>query len=143
LPRNRPRTRPVSALLTRLAGVARTLSHHISKRDRAELAVLVGALLLIVLTMAFVGLAGEVLEGDTLAFDQQVLRSLRRSDDPTTPRGPAWLHAAALDITALGGAPVLGLAVAAIVGYLLLQGMKRTALFVLIASAGGWGSMAS
>ena len=61
-----------------------------------------------------------------------------RADDPSLPIGPRWLHAAALDITALGAAAVIGLSVAAIVGFLLLQGMHRTALFVFLASVGGW-----
>ena len=109
-----------------------------SRRDRAELALLVGGLLLVLLSFATFELAGEVLEGDTQAFDERVLRALRRTDNPELPIGPRWLHSAALDITALGGAPVLGLTVAAIVGFLLLQGTHRTALFVLAASAGGW-----
>jgi len=110
----------------------------VSRRDRAELALLVGGLLLVLLSFATFELAGEVLEGDTQAFDERVLRALRRTDNPELPIGPRWLHNAALDITALGGAPVLGLTVAAIVGFLLLQGTHRTALFVLAASAGGW-----
>lgn len=109
-----------------------------SKRDGAELALLVGGLLLALLSFATFELAGEVLEGDTQAFDERVLRAMRQPDDPQLPVGPDWLHEAALDITALGGAPVLVLTVAAIVGFLLLQGTHRTALFVLAASAGGW-----
>ena len=43
-----------------------------------------------------------------------------------------------MDITSLGSPTVLGLAVIAVVGYLLLQGMFRTAVFVFVASTGGW-----
>ena len=106
--------------------------------ERAEFALLFGGLLVVFLSFTAFELAGEVVEGDTLAFDERVLRSLRKTDDPSVPIGPRWLRIAALDITALGGAPVLGLSVAAVVGFLLLQGMKRIALFVLAASAGGW-----
>jgi undecaprenyl-diphosphatase len=45
---------------------------------------------------------------------------------------------AALDITALGSATVLGLTVFAVAGFLLLQGLWRRALFVTAASLGGW-----
>jgi undecaprenyl-diphosphatase len=110
----------------------------VAKRDRSELALLVGALLLVILAFATLTLAGEVIEGDTQAFDERVLRSLRKAENPTTPIGPGWLYGAALDVTALGSASVIGLTVVAIVGFLLLQGMARTALFVLLASGGGW-----
>jgi undecaprenyl-diphosphatase len=85
-----------------------------------------------------VELAGEVLEGDTQRFDERIVASLRSAGDPSVPIGPPWLRIAAMDVTALGSASVLGLTVAAVVGFLLLQRMGRTALFVLIASAGGW-----
>ena len=99
---------------------------------------LIGGLLLAILAFCAFGLAGEVVDGDTQAFDERVLRALRDPQDPSVPIGPRWLRIAALDITSLGGATVIGLAVAAIVGFLLLQGMSRTALFVFLASAGGW-----
>ena len=117
---------------------ARSVLDYVGKRDRTELAILAGGLFVLLLTFATFALAAEVLEGDTQAFDERVLRAMRLPGDPDVPRGPAWLLGAALDITALGGATVLGLTVAAIVGFLLLQGMKRTALFVLLASGGGW-----
>ena len=107
-------------------------------RDRMELAFLVGGLLLVLLLMGFAWVSDLVLEGGTQHFDDRVLRALRRDADPSLPIGPAWLRGAALDITALGSASVLGLVVAAVVGFMLLQGMRRTALFVFVASAGGW-----
>jgi len=109
-----------------------------SRRDRTELAFFLGGLLLLILLIGFMQLADLVLEGGTQDFDERALRSLRRANDPATPVGPAWLRGAALDMTALGSASVLGLTVLAIVGFLLLQGMRRTALFVFGASAGGW-----
>jgi undecaprenyl-diphosphatase len=108
------------------------------RRDRAELRVLLGGILLILLALLTFELVGEVLEGDTQAFDERIVRALRRPDNPEVPIGPRWMHSAALDITALGSATVLGLSVAAVVGFLMLQGMQRTALFVLAASVGGW-----
>lgn len=116
----------------------KALLQYVARRDLPELTVLIVGLVLAVLAFGTFELAGEVLEGDTQAFDERVLRSLRRADDPSLPIGPRWLHSAALDITALGAAAVIGLVVAAIVGFLLLQGMRRTALFVFVASVGGW-----
>jgi undecaprenyl-diphosphatase len=110
----------------------------VTGRDRTELAILVGGILLLVLLLAFARLTDEVFEGETQHFDEQVLRSLRSATDPGTPIGPRWLQAGALDITALGSATVLGLVVLLIVGFLLLQGMYRNALFVFVASTGGW-----
>ena len=107
-------------------------------RDRTELAVMLGALGVLVLVSLFFLLAGEVLEGDTQEFDTRVLTALRRPDNPSMPIGPAWLQSGALDITALGGPTVLGLATLAICGFLVLQGMARTAAFVFVAATGGW-----
>jgi undecaprenyl-diphosphatase len=110
----------------------------LSPRDRGEAALLAGALALVLLTIAFFVLAGQVLEGDTQRFDERVLRALRRPDDPATPIGPQWLRTGALDITSLGSPTVLGLAVLSMTGFFLLQGMYRTAGFVFVASVGGW-----
>ena len=107
-------------------------------RDRDELALLLGALGTLVLAVAFFYLAAQVLEGSTQQFDERILQSLRRPDNLAIPRGPRWLELAAFDITALGGPTVLGLVVLATTGYLLLQGLARTALFVFVASVGGW-----
>lgn len=106
-------------------------------RDRGELMVLLGSVLLLVLAWGFIVLAGEVLEGDTQAFDERILSSLRRPENRAIPIGPSWLRGAALDMTALGSPFVLGLAVLAISGFLALQQSYRTAVFVLLASTGG------
>ena len=109
----------------------------VSGRDRTELAVLGAGLALVALAFVILVLIGLVLDGETQAFDERILRALRKPDDPARPIGPLWLESAALDVTALGSATVLGLTVAAVIGYLLLQGLPRMALFVLIASIGG------
>ena len=105
--------------------------------DSVELGLLVGALTLVLLVLTFARLSDLVIEGDTRQFDEQVLASLRDPQNPSQPIGPRWLEGAALDITALGSGFVLGLVVLAIVGFLLLQGTYRTALFVLVATTGG------
>lgn len=114
------------------------LRTHFARRDREELQLLIGTLALLGATLLVLNLAGEVLEGDTLHFDQRLLASLRKADNPAMPVGPRWLEAAALDLTALGGPTVLGLTVLAVVGFLALEGLYRNAAFVFAASTGGW-----
>ena len=116
----------------------RAIKTRLLARGRDELLLLAGTLVLLATVLLVANLAGEVLEGDTLEFDKRILQALRKTDNPSQPIGPAWLAIAALDITALGSAAVLGLTVLAVVGLLVLQGMHRNALFVLLASAGGW-----
>lgn len=116
----------------------RALKTRLTSGDREELWLLLGAVALLLILLIVVNLAGEVLEGDTQEFDKRLLQTLRKADDPAQPIGPAWLEVAALDLTALGGATVLGLTVATVAGFLLLQGLRRYAAFVLVASAGGW-----
>lgn len=118
----------VPALRRRLA--------RITPRDRGELALLAGGVVLLLLLFVVIRLAGEVLEGETLTFDKRVLVALRDPADISRPIGPAWLAGAALDITALGSATVLGLTVLAVTGFLVLQGMWRTGAFVAAASGG-------
>ena len=89
------------------------------------------------LLLGFILLAGEVTEGDTQAFDTKILRALRSPDDPSRPIGPAWIEAALLDLTALGGPTVLALVVLAVIGFLLLQKRIRTALLVAVTTFSG------
>jgi len=79
-----------------------------------------------------------VLSGETQQFDKQILVALRDPANPSQPIGPNWMLGVAFDITALGSPTVLTLTVLAVGGFLLLQGMWRTALFVSLASLGGW-----
>jgi undecaprenyl-diphosphatase len=107
-------------------------------RDRQELSILVGAVLILALIWVFATLAGEVMEGDTRRFDEWVLGALRQQADPGQLKGPRWLRSGAEDLTALGSPTVLGLTVLAVTGYLFLHGLYRNGLFIFIASVGGW-----
>lgn len=86
----------------------------------------------------FLKLAGEMLEGETIAFDETILRELRSSQDLATPIGPAWLTKAMIDITSLGGVTVLALLTAVSVIYLLVIRKRITGLFLLSSVLGGW-----
>ncbi len=87
--------------------------------------------------LGFVSIAGEVREGDTHAFDDAILRSLRNPGDMHDPIGPFWVEAIFRDITALGGYTVLSMILVAAVAYLLLNGKRASALLVLGAVVGG------
>jgi undecaprenyl-diphosphatase len=86
---------------------------------------------------AFIGIADEMLEGDTLRVDRWLLLALRSPGDPGDPLGPAWVEEMFRDFTALGGIGVLSLLTLVSVGYLWLQGLRRIAWFLLLAILGG------
>ena len=98
------------------------------------------ALVLVILGLglcAFIGIADEVMEGETLRFDRWLLLALRASGDPGDPLGPAWVEEMFRDFTALGGTGVLGLLTVTSVGYLWLTGLRRVAVFLVLAIVGG------
>jgi undecaprenyl-diphosphatase len=86
---------------------------------------------------AFAELADAVVEGDTRAFDEFVLLSLRSATDPSDPLGPRWLEETMRDFTALGGTGVLALVTLAAAGFLVLTGKRRAAAAVGVAVVGG------
>jgi undecaprenyl-diphosphatase len=86
---------------------------------------------------AFIWLMDEVGEGDTHAFDNAIILGLRVPGDAGDPIGPRGFEDAVRDVTALGSAPVLVIAVLAVVGFLALAKSHRLALFTLAASIGG------
>ena len=85
----------------------------------------------------FLWLSGEVMEGDTRAFDRMLLLAMRTPENLADPVGPAWLEFAASDITSLGGYPVLVLVTLAVIGFLLIVGKRHAALLVVVAIGGG------
>lgn len=74
--------------------------------------------------------AEDVVDGETHAFDEAILLSLRVPGQPDQPIGPHWLLEAVRDVTALGSFSVLALLVAFVVIQLLLVGRRGTALLI-------------
>ena len=101
-----------------------------------EAAVLVSLLMIAGAIWAFAELADEVLEGETKAFDESILRSLRQADDPAQPIGGVWLKSVARDFTALGGFAIITMVCIGSAGFLALQ-RKWHALVLVVASIGG------
>jgi undecaprenyl-diphosphatase len=88
----------------------------------------------------FAALTGEVLEGETQAFDRVILLSMRNPADLSDPIGPGWAEEIGRDLTALGGNAVLTLLTLAVLGYLLLQGKRGLALVLIVATLGALGA---
>ena len=74
-----------------------------------ELHVLIASFVMALTLWGLVEIASEVTEGDTAKFDEWAVRILRRQDNPQVPIGPKWLAEVARNLTALGGAAILGL----------------------------------
>ncbi|NNM74494.1 phosphatase PAP2 family protein [Enterovirga sp. DB1703] len=85
----------------------------------------------------FVSLAGEVIEGETLAFDRTLLLSLRNPANLADPIGPTWLEESARDFTGLGGHAILGFVTLSTLGYLLMTRRRGAAILVVAAVVGG------
>jgi undecaprenyl-diphosphatase len=102
-----------------------------------ELAVWLALLLIVGCVWIFIALAGEMIEGDTRAFDEKLIVAMRNPADHSDPVGPKWLEEFARDMTALGGMGVVTLLTVATIGFLLLQHKPRSAAFILFAVAGG------
>ncbi len=86
---------------------------------------------------AFIEILDEVVEGETRSIDEAILLGFRVPGDPADPIGEPWFEEAMRDITALGSAPTLVIAVLAVVGFLMLAKAWRPAIFTLVASGGG------
>ena len=86
---------------------------------------------------AFAMIAEEVVEGDSHAFDEAVLLAFRVPGDTADPIGPAWLEIVVSDFTALGSTTVLTVITLIVAGFLITDGKRAAALFVLAAVAGG------
>jgi undecaprenyl-diphosphatase len=106
-------------------------------RSLQELAPFAIFALIAAMIAVFAKIADEVVEGETHAFDQAVLRALRNPNDLADPIGPAWLELAMRDITSLGGFTVVILVTLAAIGYLVIDGKRAAALFVMVSIAGG------
>jgi undecaprenyl-diphosphatase len=117
--------------------IARQRRRWWTRLERHELVWLVVGLGVCVLLLAFVTLAGKVMDGDTQAFDARILLALREPSDLSRPIGPEWMESSVLDLTAIGGPTFLWMMVAAVAGFLVLQTRYRTAIVILVTSASG------
>lgn len=115
----------------RLARIIRWVGTH-------ELQVLVGLSVIVLGTWGFIELAGEVMEGDTAAFDRKILLAFREPGNLERPVGPEWLHEVMRDFTALGGYAVLGMVLLSVSGVLLMERKHWALALILVAIVGGF-----
>lgn len=114
-----------------------TFAASLRARSLPELAPFAILALIAAMIAVFAKIADEVVEGDTRAFDETLLRALRNPADLADPIGPAWLELAMRDITSLGSFTIVVLVTLGAIGYLVIDGKRAAALFVLVATAGG------
>lgn len=123
--------------LRTLSRKMRTVLRRLQGGAPIDIWILAAFLAVAVLLGLFAVLGSEMAEGETLAFDRQVLLGLRQAADPATPLGPAWLVRAMVDLTSLGGVAVLTLVTFLAAGFLLSSRKPALALFVLASVGGG------
>ena len=116
--------------LNRLAARLLTLA-------RAEIALLTALFVGAIGVLAFIEIADDMTEADGRAFDAMILAAMRPHDDPGQAWGPWWLEEALADVTSLGGISVLGLFALAVVGFLVIQRKRLSALILVVGLAGG------
>jgi len=87
--------------------------------------------------LLFFLVADEVAEAELTSFDQSILLFFRDPSDLSQPIGPAWLEQTMIELTALGGYPILVVIVAIVIGFLLVSGKLGPAAFVFLSITSG------
>jgi undecaprenyl-diphosphatase len=82
-------------------------------------------------------LASVLLAGELRRFDEALLLALRQPGDRSMAIGPVWLPQVMRDFTAFGGVAVLTVLTLAVAGFLVLQGKRHAAAFVVVSTASG------
>ena len=115
----------LSAFLHRSPALAR-----VSRLERWTMIVIAATA---VALFAFAKLGEEMVQGDTRAFDEYVLLSLRTAGNPSDPIGPDWLKEMMRDFTALGSTGVLVFVTLAVTGFLVVARKRHMALTMTVA----------
>ncbi|MGJ8571240.1 MAG: phosphatase PAP2 family protein [Hoeflea sp.] len=85
----------------------------------------------------FIEIAEEVADGDIRNFDEVLFLSLRAAGDTSMLRGPDWLQETALEVTAVGGFPLIIFTVASVAGFFVVTKRYGAALFVVLSVGSG------
>lgn len=115
-----------------VSALSRAMRHARHHRGAVTLLAIVAAGVFV-----FFFIADEMVEGEIQAFDETLLLALRTPGDLNNPIGPSWLEEAALEITSLGGYPVVILVTLLVLGYLVMDRKISAAFFVLVSVTGG------
>jgi undecaprenyl-diphosphatase len=122
----------------RLSSLRRVANH----LRRLDIAAYWTALALCVLAWVFLGIAEATHEPRLVYVERELMLLLRKPGAPHEAIGPSWLTDLWRDVTALGSVTVVTLTTLAVVGYLALSGLWRTA-FVVVLAASGAGVLSS
>jgi undecaprenyl-diphosphatase len=120
-----------------VTGLFSKWQRRLRNRSLAELAPFAILALIAALIAGFGRIAGAIVSGDTYSFDRRLLLALRDPADPADPIGPAWIEHVMRDITSLGSFTVVIVTTLVVIGYLVIDGKRAAALFVLISILGG------
>lgn len=121
----------------KLMSAAFNLARLFRRASPAEKSSIIAACVAAISLYAFVELADDVREGDTVAFDRSILLFFRNPVDISDPLGPEWLESVMRDFTALGGVAVLVTVTLMVAGFLLLTRKRHAACMVIISVIGG------
>ena len=125
--------------LSRIRGLLPApIRRYVDALDVEALMLLGAAMTVVIAALVFLFVSGEVMEGDTQAFDEGIVKWFRRPDDPALPRGPAWAREVGIDITALGSFSVMLLLVLAVSGFLWIHREKRLIALLLLSTGTGF-----
>lgn len=114
------------------------ISTTLRKLDEDQFLLVIGLLIIVLGSCAFVALAYEVSHGKTQHFDEAVIRSIREDGKLSEFLEKDSVKEIIRDVTALGGHIVLLLSVAAVAAFLRLDGKKGDARFVIGAALSGY-----
>jgi undecaprenyl-diphosphatase len=98
---------------------------------------MIGIAAIAAMLFAFAKIGEEMVEGDTRAFDVQVLLSLRTPGNSADPIGPVWFEEMMRDFSALGSTGVLITVTLAVTGFLVISGRRRMALVMAASITSG------
>lgn len=86
---------------------------------------------------AFISIADEMAEGEIRNLDETLFLALRVTGDPSTLLGPGWLQETAVEVTAVGGFPLIIFTVAAVAGFFVVTKRYGAALFAVLSVGSG------
>lgn len=98
--------------------------------------VFVAALVMVAGVWVLIELFENVREGDTQRFDMRIILLFREEANQRELVGPAWMESAVRDVTALGGAVVMGGAIMVVAGFLLMVRRFHMMIMLLVATVG-------
>ena len=86
---------------------------------------------------AFIQIADEMAEGEIRNLDETLFLMMRVPGDPSRSIGPEWLQETALEVTAVGGYPLIMLTLAAVSGFFIVTKRYGAALYVVLSVGSG------